>query len=237
MNLFLIILTSGALIILIFALKMSNEAVKQLPTITPDSAIFAFDINGVICSVKLGEVVAFIWKEFTHTRFAFIMLNPLFWPLLFSIIRKQLNTEYECDMLIKRFPILAPLKKIVLKILTTQKLDQSIIECIKKLKSDGYQIFALSNIWPTALEELRKKHPQLDMCFVDYFIPNEIERHYKPQLKFYEDFKTYITNKVGPKEIIFFDDRSENVRAANRVGLYAYSNEYIKKIIDQVVNR
>jgi len=95
------------------------------------------------------------------------------------------------------------------------KVDWELLEQIQNLRSQC-KTGLLSNAWMDARQSLGTKYPGWDV-FDFIFFSAEIHLM-KPDPKIYQ----YVTGliKVLPEEIIFVDDQSENVEAANRFGIH-----------------
>lgn len=211
-----------------------SYASSELTSITTHNAIFAFDLHGVVLKPNIGKIIQYMWYELEKTDFLLLILNPIFWPFLLYISQVKFHTEATFTNLVKKIPFLAPFKDVYIHILSMQRLNQHMIDIMLILKKNSYHLYALSNIWPSALHRLRYQHPLLDDIFIDYFIPENLEYSSKPKKKFYDDFKRFIMNQEGIKNIIFIDDRVDNVIAAWQCGLYAFPATSIDNLIEKM---
>lgn len=92
--------------------------------------------------------------------------------------------------------------------------DQNVIDLIKKLKDNNYKVYLLSNINPYTYEFV-KTSGLFDI--VDGYVLSYLEHKIKPYDSIY---KTLISRyNINPDESLFIDDKEENVKTANRLGM------------------
>lgn len=90
------------------------------------------------------------------------------------------------------------------------------MEMIEQLKQQGYRIYLLSNLSYDAADYIQQTYKLFDK--VDgYVLSCEVHR-VKPNLEIYEILSSQYA--LNYKETIFLDDLEENVRAAERLGMY-----------------
>ena len=93
-------------------------------------------------------------------------------------------------------------------------IDDRVINIIKKLKNNNYKIYLLSNINPTT-HDLVKTSELFEV--VDGYVLSYIEHQIKPYNSIY---KTLISRyDINPQESLFIDDKEENVKTANKLGI------------------
>lgn len=93
-------------------------------------------------------------------------------------------------------------------------IDENVIELIKKLKDNNYNIYLLSNINPYT-HAFVKNSGLFDI--VDGYVLSYIEHKIKPYDSIY---KVLISRyNLIPNESLFVDDKEENVKTANRLGM------------------
>src|SRR5690606_20730259 len=111
-------------------------------------------------------------------------------------------------------------------------------ELIKYLKTRGYKIYILSNIWPMSLELLYNKFPTLEALFDGAYIPQASNGFIaKPHPSFYEGFKYYLAQQnQAHKQIIFIDNRKKNIKAARQAGLIALKFSSAKELVDKLIH-
>lgn len=92
--------------------------------------------------------------------------------------------------------------------------NERVMDLIKKLKENNYKIYLLSNINPYT-HDFVKQSGLFDI--VDGYVLSYLEHKIKPYESIY---KTLITRyNLNPNECIFVDDKDENVKTANRLGI------------------
>lgn len=92
--------------------------------------------------------------------------------------------------------------------------DENVIDLIKKLKNNNYKIYLLSNINPYT-HDFVKVSGLFDL--VDGYVLSYMEHKIKPYDSIY---KTLISRyNLNPNESLFVDDKEENVKTANRLGM------------------
>ncbi len=93
-------------------------------------------------------------------------------------------------------------------------------EWLSSYKKMGYRIFLLTN-YPDELFDLHKEHTFSFMDLVDGYIVSAKVKACKPQDEIYDTlFRTY---QLKANECVFLDDREENVKGADRNGMYGIS--------------
>lgn len=128
-------------------------------------------------------------------------------------------------------------RKLMLKIMSfifnptmfieTQQIHPDALKVVKKLKEDGFQLYALSNWDSESFLLMQEKHKDLFALFDGIMISGE-EGLVKPSPHFYHAFlKKY---NLDPKLCIFIDDQRANIIGAQSVGMHGFvcptSNKY-----------
>lgn len=92
--------------------------------------------------------------------------------------------------------------------------DENVIDLIKKLKDNNYKIYLLSNINPYT-HDVVKTSGLFDL--VDGYVLSYLEHKIKPYDSIY---KTLLSRyNLNPNESLFVDDKEENVKTANKLGI------------------
>ena len=96
--------------------------------------------------------------------------------------------------------------------------DEKVIKLIQKLKDNNYKIYLLSNINPYT-HEFVKASGLFDV--VDGYVLSYLEHQIKP----YEGIYNTLINRytLKPEECLFIDDKMENVKTANKLGIQGES--------------
>lgn len=92
--------------------------------------------------------------------------------------------------------------------------DNNVIELIKKLKNNNYNIYLLSNINPYT-HEFVKKSGLFDI--VNGYVLSYLEHQIKP----YEGIYNTLIKRYNliPEECLFIDDKEDNIITANKLGI------------------
>lgn len=102
---------------------------------------------------------------------------------------------------------------------------------IHLLKEKGYKIYLLSN-YPKELFAFHTKDADFMKDIDGKVVSYEIHVT-KPNLDIYRHLLEKYS--LNPKECVFFDDREENTKAAEELGILSYtvtSEEYLRGVLD-----
>jgi FMN phosphatase YigB (HAD superfamily) len=91
-----------------------------------------------------------------------------------------------------------------------------IYDWMVELKSKGYRLLGLSN-WSTKVFDVMKKFPRPFSLLDGYLVSHEVHL-LKPDVAIYEAF--YERFNVKPSECVFIDDKAENIRGAQKIGMH-----------------
>jgi putative hydrolase of the HAD superfamily len=104
-----------------------------------------------------------------------------------------------------------------------------VIELIRELKKQGFQLTVLSNMFPYQAQIVRENNE--DALFNDIFISCERGLK-KPDLEFY---KLAIREmNVSPQECLFIDDKEENLLPAKEMGMKTVLAKSPEQIVEDV---
>lgn len=92
-------------------------------------------------------------------------------------------------------------------------IQQEVVEIIKNLKKQGYKIYLLSNTNEHSYEEVIKD--------IEYLFDGEALSYQLHMIKPYEGIYKYLIDKynINPEETLFIDDREDNMKTANSLGI------------------
>lgn len=131
-------------------------------------------------------------------------------------------------------------KRIILKIIRlifdpvlfteTQQLHPDAIKSIQKLKTDGFQVYALSNWDKESFLIMKEKHNHLFSLFDGIMISGE-EGLTKPSPLLYNAFLSKYN--LDADSCIFIDDQIVNVTAAKAIGMHALLCPYQRSMFIQ----
>lgn len=96
--------------------------------------------------------------------------------------------------------------------------DTAAVDLVGQLKNEGYSLALLSNIPEDLAKHYEHQQPWLELFELRGFSCRI--GHAKPQAEAY----IWCAQKLGrsPQEILFIDDREDNVNAAKKIGMHAY---------------
>jgi HAD superfamily hydrolase (TIGR01509 family) len=102
---------------------------------------------------------------------------------------------------------------------------------IKKLKNQGYRVALLSNLRPSAAYFLRQWGlvDEFDPVFFSSDLGME-----KPNRDIYEHVLKVLN--VQPEEVVFIDDKLENVEGARRLGIRAFQFDIEKDNVKELIS-
>jgi len=161
----------------------------------------------------------------------------IFKPLIKKLNHNQLSTKDFINKLNSTFNIKLTKEKLLELIEKTVKINLKTVDLIHKLKKNNYNLIILSNNNEPTVELIRNKYKYIIDLFNKTYFSNELNL-IKPDK---EIFKYVIKElDIKPKEIIFIDDKEENIKSAENLGirsiLYSSTEELIKELNKLKVN-
>lgn len=189
---------------------------------------FIFDCFGVICDPVLNG-----WYKENRLKHGKVDEN------IKKIFRKfDLNIMSEDDILeyfLKYDGVKSDKEKLREDIDNYLRLDQSLIDIIKKMRNQDFKIVLLSNANNSFFErKVYPTYPEFKNLFDEIIISSEVGM-VKPDKEIYLHTLEKISSK--PEECVFVDDNEENVLASERLGIvgYVYTDsksfaEYLKTL-------
>ncbi len=204
---------------MIIVLNKKLRLLQQAKIIAEDPAkfVFAFDLHGILLKQRLPTLL-YVIKDFIRKGGISLIYHRPFWYFIAALWRKPNFIEYNFDRFVQQYPTIKPLKQIFIQALV-MPLDDDVMLMLKTLYEHGYALYVLSNIWPESLALVRQKYPVLDTLIKGYFIPTGSTS--KPEGQFFEEFKQYVKEHEGDKQIVLIDDSQKNRKAAKRTGIIA----------------
>ena len=107
---------------------------------------------------------------------------------------------------------------------TCKELIKGTVNIIKDLANQGFAVYSATNIGSLFYAEIASKYPDVfnKNCIrlgmtVDYTVKDVVK---KPDPRYFKALKTKL-NPTNDKQILFIDDKLENVEAARKAGLLA----------------
>lgn len=114
------------------------------------------------------------------------------------------------------------------------KVNPDIDYIVNLVKSKNYKIYILSNIGKLQEDELLNDvgASRFDGIFLSFKL-----HQIKPDKGIYQT----VINKIGanPKDVYFFDDKEENVKSANEMGINAYVADFnsVKRKVNEIIEK
>ena len=178
---------------------------------------FIFDCFGVVCDSILSN-----WYRYKSLKHGFVdeNLKDVFRNFDLGI----LSEEDLADYFSKYEGIKSTKEEIQKEIDGYLKVNQNLVNTIKKLKSHGFKTVLLSNGNHSFFErKIFKDYPEFPGLFDEVVISSKIGL-VKPDAEIYLHALEKINSK--PKESLFIDDRQINVDGAISIGMkgYVYSD-------------
>lgn len=100
---------------------------------------------------------------------------------------------------------------------TFMPINEQIVELIKRLKRNGYGIYALSNTHIPVYEYVKKQEVGK---YFDGFIISAIEHEMKPNKEIY--IRLFEKFNLVPEECFFIDDSEVNIQTGKELGMKGY---------------
>ncbi len=184
--------------------------------------IVAFDVHNVIFfrdwRAMSGYLVRMLRYHPHKWQLYLLLFNPLLWMRCFCIRLKTQVTDHIYDLLLEQYPSMRLFAQDFVKLENMQRPDDKIVSFLKELKKQGYTLYLLSNIGQRALHDLEQMFPVVIGLFDSAFFPTRSSGYeQKPSPYFYLRFLR--ESNCAPDQIIFIDDRKNNVVQARSLGI------------------
>jgi len=201
---------------------------------SPENTIITFDLHEVIFTFDYKKVANILWKWNHKWAIIGTLFHPgLVWQLLKMLWQDATDEEF-LELLEQRRPILTPL---IFEITNAQKVIPGMDILLKKLAYKEYELHILSNIGPHRFEQLSKDFPEIISLFKKVKIVQPHGKHSlrKPDKQFFTDYlKEY---KQDNQHVIFVDDKNENIKAAQALGIDGILFKSTKQLREQLDQR
>jgi putative hydrolase of the HAD superfamily len=103
----------------------------------------------------------------------------------------------------------------------------------RQLKHEGFGLSILSNM-PFAVSDYLEKHCEW-LAIFDHRIYSYAVRHAKPEIPIYMACLDLL--KLAPEQILFLDDRPENVKAASELGIHSLLFDTLEQAAARAVSQ
>lgn len=121
-------------------------------------------------------------------------------------------------------------KELIELLISGYEVDESVVEIVKKVRTNGYKTLICTNNFPARINGLQERFK-----FIDDFDGKSISYEVgssKPDTKIYE--KLIEVSGVNANEIVYADDNNDNISEAQKLGINAFFYEGFDKFIEKL---
>jgi hypothetical protein len=190
----------------------------------PDKKIIALSDRDVIAirqDFLISKKVAhLLWRKELRNNF-FTLMAPLC-KLLFD---KKVSVE----KVISEYPVLAPYKKKLYKIVALEEQLHATVDVLKELKSCGVLLVFASDSAHDVLDYKKTMNPELFNLF-DFCYQENQKNGIQPDLQFYKGLRDAINTYAcvsHANEILFVDSEKSNIDGARNADLNIVPHHFI----------
>lgn len=192
--------------------KMSSARRMDLPLPPPRAVIF-----------DLGDVL-FTWSASTTTLIPARQLRDILsTPIWFAYDRGEITRDVCYQLSAEKFCLSASeIAEAFTQARKSLQPDPEILSLIHKLnKNPAFKVYAMSNIGKEDFQELETR---IDWSLFNQVFTSAEAGMRKPELRFYK----YVLDHIGlaGNEVVFIDDKEENIRSAKSLGIRGYIFEH-----------
>lgn len=217
---YILILTCVVILGIIYIRKIiyvSTFQPKQL-TLDPQRDVFAFDLHGVVFSPDYKAMVRHAYHGADGKFIYYALTHPWLLYDLIKLRKKSSVPEQYIAELITVHPFLTPYTEKAIDIVNEQIPMVPTIDYIKQLKQQGFKVYVFSNIGKHTFEKFRIKFKDIFDLFDGYSVSDPDDKWVqKPNPEAYYKFLAMFN--VQPEHLIFIDDQTNNINAAQKVGI------------------
>jgi len=181
--------------------------------------IIAFDLHGVVLKYEWLKIFPTLFR-FNHKWALIKNLYKLPFRRLFSMVRRTPSFEQFLQAAGQGNEYL---RDLLIELSVQQKVNREVANVVQRLSEHGYTLHVLSNIGAESFRRLQTKFATLFHCFTFVLTSNPVDHNgallRKPDPAFFTHYLERI--KAEAANIVFVDDRRENVEAARKLGMRA----------------
>lgn len=191
-----------------------------------------FDIGGVILNWDLDEMLNYFTDKEEEQKFIYDnIFNSEEW-VKGGLIDLGAISQYDFVSRIKEKTNHINdklVEDVILNYYKTLHVKKEVINLIKKLKEQGYNVYVLSNINDYIIEKINAKS---FLELTDGYVLSYQVKKIKPNKEIYD----ILLNKynLNSKESLFIDDLDENIKTANKLGIKG--RKVIKNSYEDILN-
>lgn len=192
---------------------------QQIPPLTPENTIIAFDIHGVLFEPNYKKIGLLIYHHAAMLKLVAYFFYPSFVAAIVKLLNKKAVPQEYIASLSNQFPGIKPYAPVMIEIANAQKPNKELFKLIEQLKDKGYTMHIFSNIGDTIYANLAQQFPHLFEYFEQICVPassNEYIAKPNPQA-----FAYYLA-EYNPqhKQVLFIDNRRKNIKVAQLLGIH-----------------
>lgn len=174
--------------------------------------IIIFDLNGVLINFSIYMLLKHFLSYKQKTNLIICFADPRVIYKTIQLLLKEKVVEKAALDLIKSYPKLQKHSCFILNGINCQKIKPGVLDLLENLKKNN-KLFIFSNIGEVSIEILKNKYSELFNNFTNIFYAKESENYLcKPNKLAFEKVKSNLNTN---KEIIFIDDKTENLKIAD----------------------
>lgn len=196
------------------------------------NTVIVFDLNQVLFRKDFSQIAKKCIEGLAKEGLWKYAISPFFWINLSKFNNKNNSKEKIFLDLLGKYPELKKKEDFYISLTTSHKIIELSYKLAKDLNLAGYRLYILSNLGIISFKGMLKKFPDVFKLFSGYYVPSPDNNYNsKPNRSFYESFVRYLDN-VGEqnKNIIFIDDKTENLIAAKKLGFITIKCNSIKEV-------
>lgn len=206
--------------------------------INPETTVLAFDLNDVVFKKNIPQIIRYSLYTLIKGGFWHVMW-PSFWKKVKEYGAQNNCKEYIFEKLKEDYPALAHYEQDFQALSTCQKVIPNTLQILKDLKAQGFKLYIFSNMGEKTINTMKAKFADVFDLFDGQYVPSvENNYNFKPNTTFYQEFKEYLTLQgQGNKQVIFSDDKLENLQEAYRndiAGILVKNPETIQDQLDRL---
>lgn len=204
--------------------------------LTPKNTVFLWDFHDVLAKRNKRKTLSTVWN-FPKKGTVLRKMNRTLLCKMFKMIGNSATTSEELIHVI-RDQNNPELEELIYQVANIQEPIPGTVALIQELHRMGYQHYIGSNIGSSIFADLINplKHPQFAPLFsqfnlehpqtVDFELAHPEKTIKKPAPEFYQEFLRKNNIDLATTNVIFVDDRLENVRAAQKAGFIGIHFKY-----------
>lgn len=200
--------------------------------INQSNTIFLWDFHDVIAKRNFKKTFLTVWNSDNKFNIIRKIDRGTLWQLI-RLLGKSLISSASSEELVQlaQKNKNAAFETLILDVANVQEPIEGTVRIIQELSKMGYRHYIGSNIGTSIFNDIINpaKYPQFANLFshfnldhpqtvsFDFAHPKSLIR--KPNAQFYQNFLTQNSIDLHQTTVIFIDDRLENIRAAQQVGM------------------